>query len=349
MQNKKNHDLGAEQPLLAEEFFSQILGSTTYKDVQWGQNIAVGVSGGADSMTLAKLLSLSAKSLKIKNIHALIIDHGLRPEASAEALQTLQELSKWDYIKPHIIELNMGDVTTSIQEKARNARYEAFDGYCTENKVKFLFLGHHQDDQAETFLLRLSKGSGLDGLSCMKVLQPFSKNLTLVRPLLDIAKDKILDTANHYSVSWIDDPSNRNNKFTRVRIRNDYKAIRKEGLSNKKISNMTKRMACAQDALDFYLKIEQKKSLKFKDTNRVVYKYLSWLSIPQEIKVRIVYSAIQLLTSRAKNEIRLNKVEGVVHDLLHEESFRTRTLHGVKIVRDDENEELIIENEQANA
>ncbi|MBM4438672.1 MAG: tRNA lysidine(34) synthetase TilS, partial [Actinobacteria bacterium] len=130
-----------------------------------GTRVAVAVSGGADSLALTLLADEWARRTG-RSIAALTVDHGLRPDSAAEASQVgawlaaariRHEVLRWEGQKPR----------SGIHAAAREARYRMLTSWCRENDVRDLLLAHHRDDQSETFLMRLARGSGPDGLAAM--------------------------------------------------------------------------------------------------------------------------------------------------------------------------------------
>lgn len=178
-------------------------------------NIACAVSGGADSMCLLLCLQQWKKEHRPKlNLIALTIDHQLRPESDQEALQ----VAAW--CKPlgiphYILKWDHPQITGGLQAKAREARYALLTNYCKEEKIPFLFLAHHHDDQVETFLMRLRKGSGIDGLLGMQPISN-SEGVKLCRPFLGFSHQDILETLKDFNHPFIKDPSNENTKFERI-------------------------------------------------------------------------------------------------------------------------------------
>ncbi|MEM7679438.1 MAG: tRNA lysidine(34) synthetase TilS [Pseudomonadota bacterium] len=213
-------------------------------------NIAVAVSGGPDSMALAKLLSLWSVVREGPKIHALIVDHNIRKDSGAEAKRVAKRLKALDKTTAHILECNLAGRQTKIQEVAREERYRVIAEYCAAHDIANLFLGHHQDDQAETVLFRLSKGSGLDGLAGMLPQQEFSDELTLIRPFLRASKQDLLDFCEDMKIETERDPSNENDKFARVRLRQSMEILSEEGLSAKRLSSVAHRLARARSALE---------------------------------------------------------------------------------------------------
>jgi tRNA(Ile)-lysidine synthase len=207
---------------------------TCLRDVSFP--LAVATSGGADSLALL-LLTHKVAQQKGQRIIALTIDHGLRDQSKNEALfvrQWAQEkgiehiILEWDGIKP----------LSCLQEKAREARYHLLLQWCKEHHIPTLLLGHHQQDQEETFWLRLSAGSGLDGLGGMK-RRTVREGVVCLRPLLEFSKERLLATLKAENHAWIEDPSNHNLRFFRGRFRS---FLKEEGLSQQRLNNVMEKL-----------------------------------------------------------------------------------------------------------
>jgi tRNA(Ile)-lysidine synthase len=178
--------------------------------------LAVAVSGGPDSLALALLAERWTKA-RGGEVVGLIVDHGLRPEAAAEARQTALWLARRRI--PHQILTWPGPKPrTGIQAAARTARYELLSDWCRSAGVLHLLLGHHRDDQAETLALRQARGSGQDGLAGMAGVREVA-GLRLLRPLLPVAKSTLIALLAAAGQPWLDDPGNRQADFARSRLR----------------------------------------------------------------------------------------------------------------------------------
>lgn len=211
--------------------------------------LAVGVSGGADSVCLALLLKKWCAAKRIPFV-ALTVNHHLRPESKMEAKQVAVQM-KAHGIEHHILNWTGKKPTTRIEERARTARYDLLQDFCALHDISHLCLGHHSEDQAETFFLRLSKASGLDGLTAMA---PCARrgDLTLVRPLLAFSKQDILDTLRALGESWVEDSMNHDMSFERVRWRSFLPELAQRGVSASTLTTTTRRLNRARTALDFY-------------------------------------------------------------------------------------------------
>jgi tRNA(Ile)-lysidine synthase len=178
--------------------------------------LAVAVSGGRDSMCLCLLADHWARA-RGGEVSGLVVDHGLRPTAAAEAGQVAAWLGAhgidhrtlvWSAAKP----------TTGVQAAARTARYRLLGEWCQGAGVLHLLLGHHLEDQAETVALRQARHSGADGLAAMAAVRELS-GFRLLRPLLAVPKARLLATLVRAGQPWLDDPSNLADRFARSRLR----------------------------------------------------------------------------------------------------------------------------------
>lgn len=180
-------------------------------------HLAIGVSGGADSLALCLLADLWVRE-RGGQVTALTVDHGLRDGSEGEALRVRAQLRDLG-IEHHILPWTGKKPKTGIQAEARDARYRLLNGWCRENGVLHLLLAHHQGDQAETCLMRARRGGragpGRAGMSAL-IETPWVR---LLRPLLQCPKDSLETFLTEAGQAWIEDPSNRDPQFERVRIR----------------------------------------------------------------------------------------------------------------------------------
>ena len=191
-----------------------------YKEKFKGEKIALAISGGSDSLALAYLAN-KYKNKYNYNIIAFTLDHQLRKESAEEANHVKNIMSKLK-IEHHSLIWSEEKPKTKIQETARIARYNILGKACKIHNCKYVFLGHHANDQVETFIIRLNAKSGLEGLGCMKEISKILTNsgkLKLVRPLLSYKKDNLIKICNINNLKWIEDPSNSNLKYLRSKTR----------------------------------------------------------------------------------------------------------------------------------
>jgi len=179
---------------------------------------AVALSGGGDSMALLHALK-DAPQLRC----ALIVDHGLREESAEEASLTKSRAEKLG-VEAHVLTWAPEPLKAGLQEKARRARYGLMGAYCRREGISALSTAHHLGDQAETLVMRYDRGTdwrGAAGMSSEKYapIWPELAQVTLCRPLLSVPKSEILTYLRSNGLGWVEDPSNNNRDFTRVRIR----------------------------------------------------------------------------------------------------------------------------------
>ena len=239
-----------------------IFKSIIFKNIK-KRDFALAVSGGADSLCLVYLCKMYASEFKNK-VHVLIVDHKLRKESKKEANKVKRLLSK-KFIQSKILNWRGKIPKSNIQRNARNMRYSLISNYCLSKKVKYLLTAHHLDDQIENFFIRLSRGSGLTGLSSMPESVIYNNDLKIIRPLLSFKKDELKYVTVNYFKTYIIDPSNKDEKFLRVRIRKYREIMKKEGLDTNKIIKTINNLLSADQALNYY-------------KNKALHKYVSFLS-----------------------------------------------------------------------
>jgi tRNA(Ile)-lysidine synthase len=211
--------------------------------------LAVAVSGGSDSLALTLLLHGWVRA-QGGVLTALTVDHGLRPEAAMEARQVERWL-KARGIRHRILVWRPAGETRrgGLQAAARAARYRLLGEWCRANRVLHLALAHHREDQAETLLLRLGRGSGLDGLAAMAAVAE-REGVRLIRPLLPIPRARLAASLRRAGQDWIEDPSNRDPAHARVRLRFLMPALAAEGFTAARLAATAAHLGQARAALD---------------------------------------------------------------------------------------------------
>lgn len=207
-------------------------------------HLAVAVSGGSDSMALALLAASWCRVIGGK-VTALTVDHHLRPQSGEEARQAGHWLSARG-IEHHILDWAEPEGGPGLQAAARAARYRLLTGWCRENQILHLLAGHQRDDQAETLMLRLARGSGVDGLSAMTASAPHA-DLQILRPLLDFPREALRGYLREEGQAWIEDPSNEAERFDRVRWR---KFLAAEKIGADRLALTARQLGRARQALE---------------------------------------------------------------------------------------------------
>jgi tRNA(Ile)-lysidine synthase len=209
--------------------------------------LAVAVSGGADSLALALLAEAWARAHG-GMIAALTVDHRLRAESAAEARQVGEWLAPRGIVH-RTLAWEGPHPESDIQAAARAARYRLLEAWCGEQGILHLLTAHHREDRAETFWLRLARGSGLDGLAGISAVSERA-HCRVLRPLLDVPPERLRARLRLEDQAWIEDPSNRNAEFRRVRVRDARALLAAEGLGAERLEETLRHLGRARQALE---------------------------------------------------------------------------------------------------
>jgi tRNA(Ile)-lysidine synthase len=196
--------------------------------------IGTAISGGPDSLALAFFTKCYLLINKLEG-NFFIVDHKLRKESTREAKYVKNFLKKFD-INCKILKWRGKKPHSNIQRIARDNRYNLLKKSCKKNNICHLLIGHHIDDLYENFFIRLSRGSGLRGLSSFGEPIGVGNNITILRPLMKFEKKELIYISKRVFNFFVEDPSNLNENFKRIRIRKSIKALELEGLDKKKIN-----------------------------------------------------------------------------------------------------------------
>jgi tRNA(Ile)-lysidine synthase len=219
-----------------------------FAPLQHAPRIIAAVSGGPDSIALMHLLSRWNEGPLPQKIIIATVDHGLRPEAAEEARWVSEEAAALGF--SHRILVWAGEKpATGLQERARDARYHLLVNLAHETGASHLVTAHTLDDQAETVLMRMARGSGLSGLAGMAAERD-RDGIRHLRPLLECPKVALVDLCEREGWRFATDPSNRDERFARVRWRRLMPALAAEGLSARRLTEFARRVRQADEALD---------------------------------------------------------------------------------------------------
>lgn len=255
--------------------------------------VAVAVSGGADSMCLTFLLNTFCKSHNI-DLTAITVDHKLRQESTKEASDVSLCINSHN-IKHVVLTWEHGqDIHTNIQEKARESRYELLCEYCQENKITHLFVAHNQDEQAETVMLNILRGSGIDGISGINSVSK-RDGVNIIRPLLSFKKSQIINFLKAEKIVWFDDPSNLNAKFDRIKIRQLLKEFDYNGHLINRLNLLAENARRAKHFLNSHTNNTFEKYCIKGEFGYISMKLDDFLTQEEEIKLRLVNKIIQYI------------------------------------------------------
>ena len=197
-------------PILLQNAVSNLL-----KDFEPADLILVGCSGGADSIALAWSASVVCKRLNL-NLGVVIVDHQLIAESNQVAENTKKQCAEFGINQIIVKKIKVVFENEGLEAAARKARYKAFEEVIKDTNAKALMLAHTQDDQAETMLMRLTRGSGAKSLSAMSEVSG-----KYLRPFLHVRKFEIKDALEKEDIKYWNDPANSNSDFLRVKVRNE--------------------------------------------------------------------------------------------------------------------------------
>lgn len=298
-------------------------------DLQGQPAIILAVSGGADSTALMWLAAQWRKRLKGgPKLVAVTVDHGLRKEARDEArdvkrlaasLDITHETLRWSGTKP----------SRGIPAAARDARYSLLAKIARKNRARHILTAHTRDDQAETVLMRLVRGSGVSGLAGMRGGVRFDiadgEFVVLMRPLLGIAKARLVATLDAAKIPYVDDPTNRDATFTRARLRMSMPILAQEGLTAERLVLLADRLHRAELALyaTTNAALEWLAPVPWPKDKPIEMELDALVDLPAEIQLRLIGRAIDWLGKEGR--VELGKLEALYQAL--EEAIRAWQLN----------------------
>lgn len=304
--------------------------NTLFQALESEKRIAIAVSGGPDSTALMILLDRWAKARpKPPKLFVLTVDHGLRVEASQEAelvgswaarVGLPHQILHWDEPKPR----------SNIQAKARTARYELLMAACHAANIGALVTAHHLEDQAETFLLRLARGSGIDGLSAMEPIS-FRQGIKVVRPLLDIQKERLEASLSAIKHPWTNDPSNNDDAFSRIKVRNLRPALAEIGMTPQRLAATAQRMRRAQVVLDRAADQLAHDAVQLNEAGYCTIQHENFVTAPEDTALRLLARCLMAIGGIADRP-RYNKITNLHASLTNDNTCR-RTFWGCQILR----------------
>jgi tRNA(Ile)-lysidine synthase len=270
--------------------------------------IVLAVSGGPDSTALMALAARWRKTLKVKpKLTAVTIDHALRKESKAEAL-AVGRLARKLGLKHMTLRWSGKKPATGLQQAARRERYRLLVSAAKQAKAGHIATAHTLDDQAETVLIRMARGSGLTGLRAM-ARQSALDGLILVRPFLDLPKSRLVATLRAAKIAFADDPSNRDPKFTRARLRGLMPAFAQEGLTAQRLARLARRLRRADLAIEAAVD-RAMADLASRDGESIVFQASKYAGLPDEIALRLIGRAVARLGQEGPAE--LGKLEAMM-------------------------------------
>ncbi|HXH44703.1 MAG TPA: tRNA lysidine(34) synthetase TilS [Bradyrhizobium sp.] len=278
--------------------------------------LVLAVSGGPDSVALMWLAARWRRSLgRGPQLSVVTVDHGLRPEAAREAREVKQLAAEFGL--PHrTLRWRGAKPRTGLPAAAREARYRLLAGAARAAGASHVLTAHTRDDQAETLLMRLLRGSGLAGLSAMAPLSE-RDGLVLARPLLDVPKSQLIATLRRARIGFAEDPTNQDTAFTRPRLRALLPLLAAEGGDSRNLARLAARLARANAAVEV-LADGAERFLRLQDRGDapqagVRFPAAAFAALPEEVRLRLLLRAVNALGHEGPAE--LGKVEALLSAL----------------------------------
>lgn len=272
--------------------------------------VVLAVSGGPDSLALMWLAARWRSALKKgPRLIAVTVDHGLRQEAAREARDVKQladllgvehRTLRWRGVKPE----------TGLPSAARDARYGLLTRAAREHGASQIFTAHTQDDQAETVIMRMARGSGIAGLAAMARQSP-RDGVVLARPLLGVPKSRLVATLVKAGIAFADDPTNRDPRFTRPRLRALMPSLAAEGADARNLARLASRLARANAALEIMTDGAERYLKSIDDGDeRTGFDLAAFSVLSDEVRVRLLLRAVDRVGHEGPAE--LGKVEALL-------------------------------------
>jgi tRNA(Ile)-lysidine synthase len=341
----REHDarLAVNSPPAIEQPFSDEAIACLFRPFEHARGILLAVSGGPDSIALMLLAAHWAGRLAAAPpISVATVDHGLRKNAAHEAKMAGRWASELSL--PHAILVWEGVKPKSrIQERAREARYELLFQHAAKIGASCVMTAHHADDQAETILFRLLRGSGISGLAGMQNVSE-RNGLILARPLLDYAKADLIAFCNAKAHPFIEDPSNDDPRHARTRLR---RLLAREGLDRGGLLKLGKRAARAEAALAMRARMIRDRLPARREPGAFAADISALASEPDEIVLRVL--TIELKWLGSGKVVRLERLEFLAGRLAQalRAGMGYRATLGGTVLRLESNRTLIIVKEKA--
>ncbi len=312
--------------------------SALFRGLEDLPGLVLAVSGGPDSMALLVLAARWAKRLKhAPKLIAVTIDHGLRPEAAREAAM-VKRLARRLGVAHRTLHWRGKKPRTGLQEAARHARYTLLAQIATRARFAHILTAHTLDDQAETVLFRLARGSGLFGLTGMAHATPLPLNgvreIFLVRPLLHLPKARLIATLAAARIAYAEDPSNRDPRFTRARLRSLMPALAREGLDARGLARLAARLRRAESTIQVAVQAARSAlaPLPWPQHGPIAFATAAFAGLPAEVGLRLLGAAVA--HTGDEGPVELAKLESLYEALRQARSRLRRTLAGALITLD---------------
>ena len=290
------------------------------------KDFIVAVSGGSDSLALAFLTKVFAFKNDL-NPRYFIVDHKLRKESTTEAFKVKKILKSLN-IESKILTVKSKKPQNGIQSFARKKRYDLLFSKCKTLKINNLVLGHHMDDLVENFFLRMVRGSGLKGLVSLGRLTRIH-GINLIRPLIKFDKKDLLFISKFIFNFYIDDPSNYNTKFNRIKIRNFIDQLKLIGLDKKKFQLTIENLKSSDETIRFYVEKNKKINSRLNERKKELILKEDFFDNSYEVVFRSFSDLIHFI-GKKQSPVRGKKIDNILNKIKNKRLFK-ETLGGCVI------------------
>ena len=296
-----------------------------FKNFFTKKQIAVAISGGCDSTALTLALNDFCKKNKIK-IQGLTIDHGVRKNSKIEAKKVGELLKKFKI--PHkILTIPKKQIPQkNIEANLREIRYEILTNFCKKNDIEFLFVGHHLGDIAENFIIRLFRGSGLDGLSPIQKISEIN-GIKIIRPFLEISKDELKNYLIAKNIEWFEDETNDDDKFLRNKIRKFLASFDDKNLLEKRIYNASLEISKTRDFFDEIMSGYELEIIEQTSENLILINRRKFGEVNQAIALKILAKILMKIGDK-KYKPRKEKLIRFYQYLIADGAIKKREFYG---------------------
>jgi len=277
-------------------------------------HVGLAVSGGADSTALMHFAQRwrDERGVNTPELSILTVDHGLRPESREEAQWVADRAGEMG-LRCHVLRWSPGDKNSRIQADARQARYDLMASCAMEHGIDALVTAHHLDDQAETLLMRLGRGSGLDGLAGIRAHGEWG-GLAILRPFLDVPKSALVAALVSEGIAWLEDPSNDDARFERVRLRQAMAQLEQLGIGAEALARSAKRLRRAGEALDHAAGLFLRNNAKVSEAGYCELDGTRFAELPDETSLRVLSRALRGIGGRV-DPPRLARLEALLGEM----------------------------------
>ena len=295
-----------------------------FADFKRAPGLVLAVSGGPDSVALMWLAARWRKGLsRGPHLLAVTVDHGLRQESAREAREVKRLARELD-LAHRTVRWSGEKPKSGVPAAARSARYRLLASVARQSGSSHILTAHTRDDQAETLLMRLLRGSGIGGLAAM-ARESEREGVLIARPFLNVSKAQLVTTLNLAKVGYADDPTNRDVSFTRPRIRAVIEGLASEGGDTRNLARLASRLARANAAIEVltdgaarYLALRDQGARSNKAATvlrHATFDAATFARMPEEIRLRLLLRAIDRVGHEGPAE--LGKAEALLAALDH--------------------------------